>query len=212
VKKNYHFHEHELAGETRRYRQECIGQIELRFEPEDDEDLDEVVLWQDGRCLIHLERMHEECIWMGLYDDPYCLHLDFRPGKGVPVEISWQILSRDRSRRPTPRAEKGKAVYGPFTIRTAQGGNHGVLDELSFHHQGERILHIQGKDARTVLMNVWDGKKGVRLTIGPTGRHRIDVAEWKETAGNETERDKWSTRRRESSSGEQNQPNPGRRT
>ncbi len=201
----HHYHEYEIGGKTYRYRQEWIGNIELRFEPEDEEDLDEVVLHQKDtkKCLIHMERMSDDCIWMALYADPYKLVIHFRPTEDIPCTVTWDIESEwteeelaqvpgksyaevmQQRKDKLPRDKDEDLVYGPFTICEGWGGDDGVFDELFFYKDNICYLHMERLDECTMWMCVNDGKKGVHLHIGPSERHAIDVAEWSEDAWNE---------------------------
>jgi len=210
VNTNYHYHEYQVGGRTHRYRQEWIGEIELRFEPQDDEDLDEVVLSKHGECLIHLERMDDNCIWMALYEPgtPRRLVIHFRPLDLTPSGVTWDIedewtdedkaaVAAGQTYADIAQARKDRLerdgdhdfLCGPWTICEGWGGDDDIFDELFFKYQGKCILHMERMDECTMWMHVNDGKKGVHLWIGPTERHQIDVADWDEDAWNDTKPD-----------------------
>lgn len=48
--------------------------IELRYY--DDGSLDEAVVYVDGKCVFHLEQMHDMCFWMGLYAGGHTAHVN----------------------------------------------------------------------------------------------------------------------------------------
>lgn len=48
--------------------------IEIRFN--DDGSLDEVIVYVDGKCIVHLEQMSDVSWWVGLYAKGHTAHLD----------------------------------------------------------------------------------------------------------------------------------------
>ena len=46
--------------------------IEMRYQGDD---LDEVCLYVDGRCVFHSERMSDQMFWMGLYAKNHTAHV-----------------------------------------------------------------------------------------------------------------------------------------
>jgi hypothetical protein len=57
--------------------------IEVRNKPDSD-DVDEVLLWIDGKCVFHLEYMDDNQIWMGLYGKHQMAHV--RQGSPKPIQ------------------------------------------------------------------------------------------------------------------------------
>jgi len=208
---NYHYHEYQVGGNTFRYRQEWIGQVELRFEPQDDEDLDEVVLCKDGQCLIHRERMDEDRIWMALYepDGPRRLVVNFCPLGYTPSGVLWDVEEpwteeenalvtagatyrdiADRRKTNYPRDKDGDFEIGPWTICEGWAGHDEIFDELFFYYKDWCILHLERLDECSMWLHVNDGRMGVHLWIGPSNRHPIDVADWDEDGWNDADPEK----------------------
>lgn len=49
--------------------------IEIRRN--DDGSVDEVLMYVDGRCVVHVEQMYDECFWMALYGSKHTAHVNF---------------------------------------------------------------------------------------------------------------------------------------
>ena len=53
--------------------------IELRYGdigPPDNEVLDELLLWMNGKVVMHMEAMSDVCYWFGLYLDGHEVHMN----------------------------------------------------------------------------------------------------------------------------------------
>lgn len=57
--------EHEIIGDK-------TDGIELRYG--DDGFLDEIVVYRDGQCCVHIEAMSEKCYWMSLKSERFEVH------------------------------------------------------------------------------------------------------------------------------------------
>lgn len=42
---------------------------EIEIRRDENGEIDEILLWQQDKCLFHVERLDTTAFWMGLYDD-----------------------------------------------------------------------------------------------------------------------------------------------
>lgn len=53
--------------------------IEFRYQ---EKDLDEIVMYIDGKCVLHIERMYDTNFWMGLYSEKHTAHVHMESVNG----------------------------------------------------------------------------------------------------------------------------------
>ena len=66
-------------------RSETYGNIELRFK---DAELDEIVIVNDdGKCILHMEWMHDNSYWMGIYGTKKDISINFESEAKIRFKV-----------------------------------------------------------------------------------------------------------------------------
>jgi len=48
-------------------------------------EIDEVLMWRDGDCVMHLERMDDNSIWIGLHEKRSTTHIDLNSKEDIAI-------------------------------------------------------------------------------------------------------------------------------
>jgi hypothetical protein len=96
------------------YGVEGFDGVEYRYD--EDGDLDEIVVLVQGRCILHVERMHDTYFWMGISTDKIEASATFGAKNGrshVKFTTAEAFPSHDDSQLPTLLSMKGILAANP---------------------------------------------------------------------------------------------------